>query len=289
MTQNRLLAGAAIIALGFAGTTAAQAQVVGERPPLSPVQAGIGIGIDEDIEDIEIRTQRELARAEDRARFGTAAVPAGFGGSLAFTGLANWGNTDDVAVGAAGRFTLGQGALNHSFGFAVDYAETDNDRSTNRVLGIYDLTYDVTQQIYAFGLVRGQYDEFASQDIDVFAGVGPGIRVIQTEAVAWRVQAGPGVRYIRSNEDRESETEFAGIASSRAFFRVTPDMFVTNDTDLLHSDVDTLVSNELALNTRLAGPLSARVGLRTDWRSDPEPGFDSTDNALTVGVVYSFQ
>jgi putative salt-induced outer membrane protein len=296
MTQNRLLAGAAIVALGFAGATAAQAQVaVGDRPPLTAVQTGIGIGIDEDIEDIEARTAAELRRAEDRARFGTAAVPQGFAGSLALTGLSNWGNSDNVSVGAAGRFTLGQGAINHSFGVAVDYAEVDDERETNRILGIYDLTYDFTPQFYAFGLLRGQYDEFAAaNDIDLFAGAGPGIRVINTDDVAWRVQAGPGVRYTRDVETGDTETELAGIASSRLFFRVTPDVFVTNDTDLLYSDVNTLVSNELALNTRLAGPLSARVGLRTDYNTDPALDPDtgltrrSTDNALTVGVVYSF-
>jgi putative salt-induced outer membrane protein len=296
MTQRTLFAGAAAVALLVAG--AAQAQVtapmetrpVDTRPALGGAQQAVGTGLGEEIEDIEIRTQRELARAEDEARFGTAAVAPGFQGSVALTGAGSWGNTDSADLGIAGRFTFGADPVNHSFALGVEYGESDDDRDRNRVLGVYDLTYDFTPQFYGFGIVRGQYDEFAStNEIDIFAGVGPGIRVINTEDVAWRVQAGPGYRYTKNVDTGDTEDEFAGIASSRFFYRVTSDMFLTNDTDVIYSDIDTLVSNDLALNTRLTGPLSARVSLRTDYSTDPAPGNRSTDNYLTLGVVYSFQ
>lgn len=294
MKHQRLLAGAAIVLL--AASQAAYAQTgIGARPPVSPVGAAIGTDLDETVDDLELRTQRELARAEDQARFGTAAVPPGLGGSFSLTGVATWGNTDTVDVGAAGRITLGMAPINHSFGFAIEYGESEGERERNRLLGIYDGTYDFTPQLYGFGLVRGQYDEFAAlNERDVFVGAGPGFRVINQENVAWRVQAGPGFRHTRNIETGDTSNDFAGIASSRFFYRISDDVFVTNDTDVIYSDVDTLVSNELALNTRLTGPLSARVGLRTDYTTDPAFDADlgttrrSTDNRLTLGVVYSF-
>jgi putative salt-induced outer membrane protein len=282
MTKSTFIAGAAVAAL-VAGATAASAQI-DPRPPLSDVQTGIGLGLDQQVEDIELRTQREIAAADQRARFGLGTVPQGFSGSVSLTGFASFGNTDEAFVGAAGRFTIGQGNLTHSFGIAGEYSEQDGDTGTSRIIGLYDGNLNFTDQVYGFGLVRGEYrdEDDAELEWDVFAGVGPGIRLINTPTTAWRVQAGPGIRYTRI--DGDGETELAGIVSSRASFQVTNDMFVTNDTDLLYSDADTLVSNDLALNTRLAGPLSARVGLRTDWRDSTD-----TDNRVTLGVVYSFQ
>jgi len=289
MNYRNLLAGAAVLAT--AAAPAAFAQGVGVRPSLNPVQSQIGAAsVNESIEDIQLRTQREIALAQDEARFGTSGVPQGFRGSISLTGVATGGNTDTIDVGAGGRFTLGQEAINHSFGFAVEYGEEDDERDRNRVLGVYDLSYDLSDRFYIFGIARGSYDEFASRnEHDAFAGVGPGFRIFNSPELAWRVQAGPGVRYTKNVDTGDTETEFAGIASSRFYYQVTNDMFVTNDTDVLYSDVDTLISNELALNTRIAGPLSGRVGLRTDYSTDPAEGQDSTDNRLSLGVVYTLQ
>ncbi len=289
MTTSKFLMSAAVAAMGVAVAPAAFAQGIGDRPTASAVQSQIGVTTaDESIEDIELRTERELARAEDDARFGTSGVPEGFAGSLALTGVASSGNSDLVDVGAAGRFTLGQGALNHSFGLAVEYGESEDVRDNNRVLGIYDLSYDLTPRFYVFGIGRGEYNEFASRnEWDLFAGVGPGVRVLNQDNVAWRLQAGPGVRYTKNVNSGVENTNIAGIASSRFYYQVTNDMFLTNDTDVITSEVDTLVSNELALNTRIAGPLSGRVGWRVDYSTDPAEGQESTDNQLSLGVVYA--
>ena len=286
MTNKSLFAGAALIA--FAGATTAHAQI-DTRPSPGAVQGVIGAGIGEEIEDIEIRTQREIAAAEDD-EFRLGRAPAGFQGSVSLTGFADFGNSEDVFVGTAGRFTIGRGAISHSVALGGEYTEEDNESGDLRIIGTYDLNYDLSERFYAFGLVRGQYDDEAPTNrVDVFAGVGPGFRIIDSETAAWRVQVGPGVRYVRPIGDGDDDFELAGILASRASFRIASDVFVTNDTDVLYSDSNTLVSNDLALNSRLAGPLSARVGLRTDWSSDPADGQDDTDNSVTLGVVYSFQ
>ncbi|MBA3325234.1 MAG: DUF481 domain-containing protein [Rhodobacteraceae bacterium] len=291
MTSHRLLTGAAALAIGLGGGFAASAQDrLGDRPSTSAVQSQIGAtGVDQNIEDIELRTQREIAQSSDDARFGSSGVPQGFRGALSLTGVATSGNNETVDLGIGGRFTIGQGAINHTFGLSVEYGEAENVRDRNRVLGIYDLSYDLTPRVYVFGIARGEYDEFASRnEVDAFGGVGPGFRVFNTPELAWRLQAGPGVRYTKNVDTGDTNTDLAGIASSRFYYQVTNDMFVSNDTDLIYSSEDTLISNEIALNTRIAGPISGRVGLRTDYSTEPAEGQKSTDNRLAVGVVYSF-
>ena len=80
----------------------------------------------------------------------------------------------------------------------------------------------------------------------------------------------------------------AGLASSRVFYQLTDTVFLTNDTDLLHSDVGTLATNEFGVNFKVTDSLSTRLGYRTEYNSDPLPGLHSTDNALTAAVVFGF-
>ena len=291
MKINRLLTGTAVLAFGLGGAFAVSAQDrLGPRPSTTAVQSQIGAtAANESIEDIELRTQREIAQAEDEARFGTSGVPQGFRGALSLTGVATSGNNETVDLGIGGRFTLGQGAINHTFGVSVEYGELEDVRDRNRALGIYDLSYDLSPRLYAFGIGRAEYDEFASRNkVDLFAGVGPGYRILNEPELAWRLQAGPGIRYTENVDTDATDTEFAGILSSRFYYQVSNDVFISNDTDVIYSAEDTLVSNVLALNTRIAGPLSGRVALGTDYSTEPAEGQKSTDNRLSLGVVYSF-
>lgn len=60
------------------------------------------------------------------------------------------------------------------------------------------------------------------------------------------------------------------------------------DTDVLFSDEDTVVTNDLGFNFKMTDRLSTRVSYRTEWDSDPLPGLKSTDNKLGVSLVYGF-
>lgn len=270
-------------------STSAVSTAVNAQSRVTPVSTITGTTqINDAIDDIEDQTEDDFALSNDEARFGTSGVPQGFRGSVFASGSASSGNTDTADLGVGARFTIGQGELSHTFGFAAEYGENDDTRSENRVFGIYDLNYDLTDNVYAFGLARGQYDEFATLEKDVFVGAGPGYRIFNSPEMAWRVQAGPGVRY---TEDQigEDETELAGILSSRFYYQIAETAFMTNDTDILFSDVDYVVANDLAVNVALAGPFSLRTALRTEYNSDPLPGLDATDNTLSAAVVYSLR
>lgn len=57
---------------------------------------------------------------------------------------------------------------------------------------------------------------------------------------------------------------------------------------MLASDSDTYVTNELGLNVSMTDTLALRTSILTEYRSNPQPGFVSTDNTLGVSVVYTF-
>ena len=144
-----------------------------------------------------------------------------------------------------------------------------------------------TPELYVFGVGRYEYDGFATNEHDAFLGVGPGYRAVSTDTFTWRVQGGPGVRYIQTAGGADS-TEAAGILSSRAFYKLTDTVSISNDTDLLGSDANTLVRNDFGVNFKVTDTLSTRMSLRSDYNSNPLPGFKYTDNTLGVALVIGF-
>ena len=170
---------------------------------------------------------------------------------------------------------------------SYSYAEEDGDELTNNLLAGYDYTRDFSDTFYGYATAVLAYDEFDSFETDAFVGVGVGYRVFDTPDVQWTVQAGPGYRYLEADSGEEID-EAAVLVASNYYNRINPDMFITNDTDVLASDRDTYVTNDFGVTVSMSDALALRTNLFTEYRTDPEPGFDDTDNTLGVSVVYSF-
>ncbi len=183
--------------------------------------------------------------------------------------------------------TYGVGAFNNLIGFAGEYGESNGTKDTQRFFGTYEGSRAFTPTLYAYGTGRYQYDGFASNEHDAFIGVGLGYRIYNTDQIAWRVQAGPGVRYIE-DQAGDSTTDLAGLATSRFFYGLTDVVSLTNDTDVLFSDEDYTLTNDFGVNFKVSNTLSTRLSYRTDYESDPLPGFENTDNTIGVSLVVGF-
>ncbi|WP_308917822.1 DUF481 domain-containing protein [Jannaschia sp. LMIT008] len=243
--------------------------------------------LDDRIDDITDDVNDEFDRGVDDERFSTNGVPQGFRGSAALQFSGVDGNTDTSDLSAAARITYGIGEWSHSFGLAAEFGEGNGVRNEEKFFGIYEGSRSFTPQLYAFGTGRFEYDDFATVERDAFLGAGLGYRIVNTPDVAWRVQAGPGVRYT-DLQNGDDETEFAGILSSRFFYGFSDTVSLTNDTDVLSSDENTLVTNDFGVNFKVSDTLSTRLSYRTDYNSDPLDGFESTDNRLGVALVVGF-
>lgn len=269
------VATASALALMIASPVLAQTRVVGIE------------SLDDRIDDIQDDVADDLAEGEDSRRFGDPRFQQGWTGSFALGGSATSGNTDTSDITFAGRMRYGSGDWNHTFGLAGEYSEDNSVTSKKQLYATYDANRYFTDRFYMFGLASLTFDDFGTNRLDGFLGFGPGYRVISTPTQAWRVQAGPGVRYIEDQFDND-ETEVAGIASSRYYVSLSETAFLSNDTDILFSDTDTRVLNDLGVTTKLTDVLSARFSLLTDYNSDPAPGKESTDNSIGISLVVGF-
>jgi len=268
--------------------TAVSALALLVAAPAMAQGALIGIdSVDDRITDIERDANKDLARGTDAERFGPLGVVQGFRGSFALTGSAAAGNSDTGEISLGGRINYGVNEWNHSFGIAAEYGEANGVSNEEKFFATYEASRYFTPEFYAFGVGRYQYDGFATNEHDAFLGFGPGYRIINTPTVAWRVQGGPGVRYVQQASGLET-TETAFLASSRVFYALTDTVSLTNDTDILGSDVNKIVSNDFGVNFKVSNNMSTRISYRTDYNSDPAPGTTATDNTLGVSLIVGF-
>ena len=269
-------------------TLAASALALLLAAPVYAQGALVGVeALDDRIDDIQEDVADDMDDAQDTTRFGPNQFTQGWTGSVSLGFSATSGNTDTADLSFGGRFRYGNGPWNHTFGFAGEFAEDNDVRNKEEVFATYDVNRYFNDRFYVFGLGSVRYDGFASNEWDGFLGVGPGYRLVNRENMTWRVQAGPGVRYIEE-QNGNTETEVAGIASSRYYYKFTDTMFLTNDTDILFSDTDTVATNDLGVNFKMTDALSTRVSYRTEYNSDPLPGVKNTDNTFGLSLVYGF-
>jgi len=275
MKNMLTFATATAIALMLAAPVHAQAELVGNK------------ALNDRIEDIQDDVTEDLARGEDTARFGKNGFAQGWSGSASLGMSATSGNTDTADLSFGGRVQYGAGLWNQSLGFAGQIAEDGGVRNKEELFATYEANRHFTDQFYMFGLGRAGFDGFSSDRLDTFLGFGPGLRAANTENLTWRVQAGPGARYTR-DQMGNTETDVAAIASSRLFFRITDVAFLSNDTDILHSDINTVISNDAGVTFKMTDALSTRVAYRTEYNTEPAFGRLGTDNTLGASLVYGF-
>lgn len=263
--------------------------------------------LNDQIDDITDDVNTDIARGDDADRFGPNGVAQGWKGSFALSASGTNGNTDNGELSAAGRLTYGVGDWSHLIGVAVEYGEANGVKSEEKFFMTYEANRYFTPELYGFAVGRYQYDGYLTRDVtttvggittttseeidgdetNAFLGFGPGYRVLNKPDHTWRVQAGPGARYFK-DATGASETEVGFIASSRYFYGINEVMSFTMDTDVLGSDVNTLVSNDAGINYKLSNNLSTRVSYRTEYNTDPVLGQKSTDNTLGVSLVLGF-
>lgn len=275
MTKTLALAGVSFLAL-FAATATAQTTLTGIE------------NIDDRITDIEEAATDEIERSEDRLRYGNPEEQQGFSGSASLAYSGKTGNNESQELSASTRLRYATGPWVQTLGVALDFAEDDVARTKEDALIVYDANYYFDDRFYAFVLgraeINGLADEADETKTDAFVGIGPGYRVINQEDITWRVQAGVGISYLR-NGVGDSDTDEGVIASSRFFYRFSPDVFMTNDTDVLNSGNTLRVNNDLGVSFQMTDVMSTRLSYVTDYNEDRAI---RTDNRVSLAIVYGF-
>ena len=236
------------------------------------------------VEAIEDDAERELDR------FGNEGRPDGFTGSVALRGIANSGNSESLNVGIGSDLNYVWGP--NGIALQLNYSYTDDDDSAPEEALFYGLEYtrDFSPRLFGFAKIQGSVDDATDAEYrsDTFVNFGAGYRVYNTSELQWSVQAGPGYRFadLQNVTDGDFDEAAFGIGSDYAH-KLSDTMFLTNDTDIVWSESDTVVFNDLALNVAMTDTLSLRTSVLTEYHSETTNA-KSTDNTFGVSLVYSF-
>ncbi|ARO15371.1 Salt-stress induced outer membrane protein [Ketogulonicigenium robustum] len=240
--------------------------------------------ISDTIDDLRDDVADDLKRDVDA--FGNEGRPLGFTGSLAARANIASGNSDTKDVGLGANFGYFDGLNGHEFALSYAYSEDSDAAETNRLMLGYDYTRELNSSVYAYGKISYIDDKFGSYTKDTFAGVGLGYRVFNDPAMQWSIAAGPGFRWAE-DDNGDSYDEFAASISSDYLYRINATTLFTNDTDVIWSDTDTYVSNDMAISVAMTDTLSLRGSILTQYHTDPLEGKKSTDNTYGLAIVYS--
>jgi len=262
-----------ILALAMAGATSSAAIA---QTALDASQAA------ERNEDLSEDIADDFER--DTPQFGNEGRAIGFDGSVSLQGSATSGNTDTASLGIGANLGYYDGT--NGYELQLSYRYSENEGVTDEDSLLYDLEYtrDFGPSYYGFAKLQGNVESLVDTS-DNFLGAGVGYRVLDTGSTQWSVQAGVGYRVADLNGIDDLE-EGALAVSSNYYNQLSDTLAVTNDTDIIGSDADTVVYNDLGLNVSMTSALALRTSVVTEYHTDPQPGRDDTDNTFGVSLVY---
>lgn len=244
--------------------------------------------LNDQLDDQEREIAKDLARSNDANRFGNPESRVGMSGSASLGYSGQTGNSESQELNAGARLRFAQGQFVQSLGASINYADTAGVKTKDQVFAVYDANYYVSGDFYGFVLGRIKTDGLAvaatDNKVDAFLGFGPGYRIVNSEQMTWRVQAGLGIKY---NEDGlgASDRNTGYIASSRFFYGINENLFVTVDTDILKSKSTLNINNDFGVNVKMTDAFSTRVSYLTEY--DDSRAIRS-NNKLGVSLVYGF-
>lgn len=207
------------------------------------------------------------------------------------------GNTDTTDFGLGVKLARTAAPWTLTVEAIAEYAETNGVESNNRVFLAGQADFELQNRLYGF--VRGSWekDEFSGYDSRAFVGAGLGYHVLTEAPTTWDLEIAPGSKFDEVREVIQpgpivvpgySDTAFSVIGVSRVTHQFNPSVKLSNDTFVTWSDLSTQFDNRLAVTAALSGALSARFSFDVRHETDPPYGFEATDTATRISLVYAF-
>lgn len=222
--------------------------------------------------------------------FAQDAAPPEWTGEGAFSAGTTTGNTETTDLGLGLKLRHDGGDWAQSGEFVADYGETDSVESKNRLFaaGQVDRLFD--PRLSGYGRVTWERDAFSGFENRYFAGLGLAWKAVESDAMKWTLEGGPGYKVdeIRETLTTPAETEesFGARAGSKFDYAFNESVSLSNNTEIVYSQTSTQISNVIALTANLWGNLSARISLDIRHDTDPLPDFEATDTATKFSLVY---
>lgn len=216
-------------------------------------------------------------------------------GEGAFSAGVTTGNTETTDLGLGVALARETQVWKTAIEAQADFGETDGEETKNRTFLAGQLDRQINDRLYGFGRTSYELDEFSGFESRLFVGGGLGYQVLVGDRATWSIEGGPGLKIDEVRETLDGTTVIPGetiesfsiFAASNYAYDFNDNVAFTNDTDVLYAEESTQVVNVTALTAKLTDALSARVSFDVRHDTNPPIGFEDTDTATRVSLVYA--
>jgi len=239
---------------------------------------------DEIVETADAETADNLSPPEDAGVF--AISP--WDGKVETSALFSSGNSNNSAVGILiDAKREGQNFV-QNFDAFFNLGASEGVLNQKRWGAAYKLDYNLSDRTYAYGRFSYEEDEFSGFDYRLFAGVGLGYFLFDSDPFTWKVEGGPGYRYSPIDDTREIDQQFAVYAASETDWTIREGVLFEQDFSVTYADVTTTLQSITSLSTKLWQSISTGVSFEYRHETNPPAGRENTDTIAKAAVSYGF-
>lgn len=175
----------------------------------------------------------------------------------------------------------------HALTARADYAKTDDETTTERAVASYQPQYKLTDRLYLFTLAQFEHDRFLGYDQRYTVSPGIGYTLFPGPRLRVDVEGGPAGRrtvYI----DAPSRWTAAARGSVNLTWKPTGAITLTSNSALFIEQGNSNVSSTTSLDSKLFGPLKARLSYTLTYEQDTPDVSKSANTLSRVSLVYDF-
>ncbi len=209
-------------------------------------------------------------------------------GKVELSALLSSGNSDNTAIGVLIDAARTDGDFVHNFDAFFNLGSSDNILNQKRWGAAYKLDYNLDDRSYAYGRLSYEEDEFSGFDYRLFAGVGLGHYLFQSDPFTWKIEGGPGFRYSPIDDTREVDQQFAAYGASETDWLIREGVLFEQDFAVTYTSITTTFQSVTSLSTQLWGSISTGVSFEYRHESNPPIGRLNTDTIAKAAVSYGF-
>ena len=209
-------------------------------------------------------------------------------GDVKVSAVFSSGNSENSAVGISFDTARIGGDFTHNLKGYFDLGQSGGETNQRRWGASYQLDYNFGERTYAYSRFSYDEDEFSGFDYRLFAGAGLGHHYFLSDALTWKVEAGPGYRYSPLDDTRDIEQQIAVYAASETDWLIREGVVFEQDFTVTWSSPTTTVESVTSLKTDLTKSLSTAFSFEYRFETDPPQDRENTDTIARASLVYGF-
>jgi putative salt-induced outer membrane protein len=197
------------------------------------------------------------------------------------------GNTETQTINAKAKTEHERERWRHSATFEALKSSDGDTTTAERYFISGQSNYKYSKNNYSFVIVSYEDDRFSGYDYRASEAIGYGRRLLDQEDLKFDLEAGPGARQSKlENDGTDNETILR--AAAKLFWGISVTSKFTEDLSVEAGEDSTVSKSVSGLTSKVNGNLATKITYTVKHTSDVPQGIKNRDTETAVTLVYSF-